>query len=346
MLNETHRKIIEAVIKKAVTVCPGSVPLIAVYGSAATGDVHEKSDLDLLIIAEDEKARALSESFILEDGDTGYDLYCTTWDMLEDDASCGHANISKLLDSVIVYAADDKPVIRLNELREKAKAILASPERFEKAAYALKCAKAALCDCMLDDPLSKVRTNAAGTIYYLLDTIMLYHGTYFRKGTKRTFEELAALDLPFDIKDGIIKVISAVTAAGIRSELLKLMKAVCGVMRFPHDKEAPSAENLSGTYEEMYSNWHGKMHEAAERNDIYSSFMSLAALQMMMHETADCTDINDMEIMDGFDPSDLAENEKVFGRALDKYLKEYTAIGLKPRRYKNAEDFSAAYTAK
>lgn len=34
-------------------VCPGALAMIGVYGSMLTGDVHEKSDLDLLIVIND-----------------------------------------------------------------------------------------------------------------------------------------------------------------------------------------------------------------------------------------------------------------------------------------------------
>ena len=50
-----NQKIIDAVIEKAHKVCPQSLALIGVYGSAATGDVYEKSDLDLLILSKNDE---------------------------------------------------------------------------------------------------------------------------------------------------------------------------------------------------------------------------------------------------------------------------------------------------
>ncbi len=54
-MNKVNQKIIDAVIEKAEQVCPGSLALIGVYGSAATGDEYEKSDLDLLILIQDDE---------------------------------------------------------------------------------------------------------------------------------------------------------------------------------------------------------------------------------------------------------------------------------------------------
>jgi len=50
-----NRKIIDAVIRKEQAVCPGAVALIGVYGSFMTGDVHPLSDLNLLILINDER---------------------------------------------------------------------------------------------------------------------------------------------------------------------------------------------------------------------------------------------------------------------------------------------------
>ena len=46
----SHEKMIEAVLEKSQRSCPDGLDLLGVYGSAATGDMHDRSDLDLLIV--------------------------------------------------------------------------------------------------------------------------------------------------------------------------------------------------------------------------------------------------------------------------------------------------------
>ena len=75
-----------------------------------------------------------------------------------------------------------------------------------------------------------------------------------------------------------------------------------GYLQVPKKKVLPSAENLRGTYEEMYSNWKNKMTEAAGRDDVYSSFMNLLSLQWMFYEIAECIAVDGFEIMDKFSP--------------------------------------------
>lgn len=41
-------------------------------------------------------------------------------DMLENDAQCGHAHLSRLFDSMIVYCKDKSALKRLDEIRRKA----------------------------------------------------------------------------------------------------------------------------------------------------------------------------------------------------------------------------------
>ncbi len=100
-LEERNQKIIDAVIKKANIVCPGALALIGINGSFMTGDFYEKSDLDLLILINDDRGWQLACTFIQDDLQVGHDIYCTTWEQLQKDARYEHPNISKLMDAKI-----------------------------------------------------------------------------------------------------------------------------------------------------------------------------------------------------------------------------------------------------
>ena len=127
-----NQKIIQAVIEKANKICPDSLALIGVYGSVAAEDEYEKSDLDLLILIEDDEGWKLGTGFILDDRNVGYDIYCTSLDGLRYDAECRHAHLSKLLDSRIVYVKNQDAYEELCALREQAKKLLESEERFRR----------------------------------------------------------------------------------------------------------------------------------------------------------------------------------------------------------------------
>lgn len=342
-MNDRNETMIDAVIKKADALCPDSLALIGVYGSVAAGDEYGKSDLDLMILINDENGQVLADGFIIDDVDIGYDLYCTSWDMLENDAQCGHAHLSKLFDSMIVYCKDKGALKRLDEIRRKAAELLASDKRYEKADQAYSDAKKMLAEVYLAQSLSKARSCAGAAIEFIENAVMLYNGQYFRKGTKRALDELKQLGLPFDLETRILAVIQAETVEKIRAELTEVFVLTDEYLQVSKKKETPSAENLSGTYEEMYSNWKNKMDEAAGRNDVYSSFMNLLSLQWMFYEIAECIAVDGFEIMDKFNPKNLEENVDVFIQALNKYLAEYEKVGICPKHFESMTEYAEDY---
>ncbi|MBQ3178409.1 MAG: nucleotidyltransferase domain-containing protein [Clostridia bacterium] len=341
--NPDQEKIIGAIIRKAEQVCPDSLALIGIYGSVATGDTHEKSDLDLLILINDADGIKVSDAFLQQDCGIGYDIYCTSWDMLTEDARCPHPHLAKLFDSRIVYVKDPVACIRLDALKKQASAILASEERYACADKLLRQAKEMYADCCLADSLSAARIAAGCCIQLLLDAVMLYHGAYFRRGTKRTFEELEQLHLPFSLEEPVTAVICAASVMDIQSHLTLLLRLVNNHLQHPKEKMTPTPENLRGTYEEMYSNWKNKMTEAAHRGDVFSSFMNLLSLQMMLGELETEFALEPIDVMQQFDPDNLSGNAVCFDRALQKYRSVYEKIGLPVREFADMDTFIHAY---
>ena len=342
-MKRSHEDIVTAVLTKAKS-CPGGLDLLGIYGSVATGDLHDGSDLDLLIVLhEEENWKTVTKTFILDDEKVGYDIYCTTWEMLEEDAECGHAQLGKLMDSELIYIRDEDVMEKLDGLRRKAAGILGSDERFGKAGEALQRSFMPYAAAMTAETMAVKRTASAYVISTLLDAVMLFNGRYFRKGTKRTFEELQGLSLPEHFEEDILRTVNAESSGELDKALTGLLR---GAMRFlsrEEDKEAPTAEKLRGTYEEMYSNWRNKVAEAAARSDVFSSFMNMAFLQYMLEQIAAETAIPDYAVMEDFSPDDLEANVKIFDSVLDRYLQEYRKAGMEQVRYPDSDAFVSAY---
>ena len=93
-LENRNRRIVEAVLQKEKILCPGAVALIGIYGSFQTGEVHPLSDLDLLILINDDRGWQLATAFIQDDLGVGHDIYCTSWDSLRQDACFSHPHMS------------------------------------------------------------------------------------------------------------------------------------------------------------------------------------------------------------------------------------------------------------
>ena len=345
MLKEDYGRMVEAIRQKASVLCPDSLEMIGVYGSCATGDTHEKSDLDLLILIRDEAGRCLADGFILDDCGIGFDFYCTTWKMLEEDAECGHPHLGKLMDAKVLWVRDHRATERMEDLRARAASVLASEARFTKAEAAFGRGKKAFAECCLAESLSHARYHAAGAMYEGLSALMLSRGRYFRRGVKRTLEEASDAAPTWDVGAATATVMEAETVEALREALRIWLRGVRAHMAtaMPPERATPCRENLAGTYEEMVSNWRNKMDEAADREDPFSSFMNLASLQGMLDGMAAEVDMPAVDAMAEFDPRDLRRNGQVFDRALAEYLEVYRRAGMEPKRYADVEAFIADY---
>lgn len=344
-MNHVNQKIIRAVIEKAEKVCPDSLALIGVYGSVITGDEYDKSDLDLLILIQNDEGRQLGTGFILDDRKVGYDIYCTDRNGLRYDAECHHARISKLMDSEIVYVKDRAAYDELCRLREQAKQFLVSAERFQRVNELTDRAKISLANAYLHDGLGQVRLDAFGVIYYLTDAIMLFHGKYFKLGTKRMLEELRALPVEEVFVENLKNIASCKDVSEIRALSKNLLLYTEKLFKQKNEKEKPS-EKLSGTYEEMYSDWRNKVEEAAKQNDVFSSFINMCNLQYMFTELSSEIAIGTYDIMEEYDPDRLENNVRLFDACLQKYEKVYAKAGIEIRRFHSVDEFISDYLKK
>ena len=347
-----NRKIIDAVIRKEQAVCPGSVALIGIYGSFQTGDIHPLSDLDLLILINDDRGWQLGKAFVQEDLGVGHDIYCTSWESLRQDAEYEHPHISKLMDSQIVYCADEKYREELETLREQVRRKLAEPfgeEDYRKAEKELKEARCCFADAMTAEELNDVRRSVGGAVYFAENALALLNKTYFRKGVSRRYEELEAMEKKPDNLCGMIEsVLAATTVNGLKEQLTLLMKRLDSCFRqvrrqLPRERKPAGADTLSGTYEEMFSNWHGKMVQAAEKGDRHLAFMSLESLNEMLNDISSEVDIGTYDVLSAYDPGDLRKTAEGLEKNLKDYLQEYDRAGIKANCFPGIDAFIASY---
>lgn len=346
-----NQKIINAIIEKANKICPESLALIGIYGSFAAGDFYEKSDLDLLILINDHKGWQLGSTFIQDDLEVGHDIYCTTWENLQNAALYNDPNIAKLMDSEIVYCSDEKYMKELETLRKKAADILQKPfsnEDYAKAENTLKEAEHFYMWAITAEKITDIRAQTGYALYYIENAVAMLNKKYFRYGTKRIYEELEAMEhKPAGLREMIENILSANSAEQIKNALTVLMRETVRVFQsvkaaIPAQKK-PTADVIGGTYEEMFSNWRNKMYEASKRQDRHLAFMSIANLNAMLSEICAEAEIGDYNVFDVYDPNDLQKTAQAFDNFLKEYLNEYQKSGLEPNRFKDIDLFVEYY---
>ncbi|MBC8531305.1 nucleotidyltransferase domain-containing protein [Gehongia tenuis] len=342
-------RIVAAIIQRAQKQCPGSLALIGVFGSFLTGAVHEKSDLDLLIVVNDERgSKALSQCFIM-DG-IGFDLYCTPWNALEADAKYTHPHLLKLMNSKILYCGDESYQQRLQALRDEARQRMAgalSWSVYHAAQNYLSSALKALgALTLLEDPAS-CRYQSVFLIHALEDALCMLNQTYYQLGTKKRSEELASFPrLPADFMNVHRRAVEADTLSEIKessTRLARIVNAYFEDIKAGLARPAPTAGDLRGSYEEMFSNWRNKMRRAAKENDLYLSLTSAAAFQACLLEFSELFDLPSFDMMSRFESKDLIKSAEAFDAVLDAYRGEYRKAGLTVQQYTGIDDFEQQY---
>lgn len=354
-LEKRNQKIIDAIIEKANLVCPGSLALIGINGSFMTGDYHQKSDLDLLILINDDRGWQLGSTFIQDDLQVGHDIYCTSWEGLQNDARYEHPNISKLMDAKIVYCADEKYKRELERLRKQVKDKLSMPfdkEDYDKAENMLKEAEHCYTMAMLSENKSEVLDWTGGVIYYIENAIAMLNKKYFRYGVKRTYEELSAMKTkPERFCELIDNTILAESVKAVKEHVSVLIKETIAVFNdmkktITPQKKSATKEELTGTYEEMYSNWRNKMYLAAETGNAHLAFMSIFSANHMFSEIYESVDIAKYDAFIGYNPQDLKQTAKSYSEIMEEYLKEYRKAGIQEKRYCDIDKFVVEYQKK
>ena len=246
------------------------------------------------------------------------------------------------MDSEVIYVKNHKAYDELCKLREETKLFLESDERFQRVNELITKAKVAYADSLLCDTLGKVRLNAFNVMDCLLNAVMLDHGKYFRLGVKITFEEIANLPVEAEFSDNVRKIAESKEISEIRDLLKRLLLYAERYIHQEKQKEEPSVA-LTGTYEELYSNWRNKVEEAAINSDVFSLFINMCCFHYMLSDISSEFNIGDYNIMEEYNPENLTDNVLIY----DKYLKEYekvcNKVGIQIQRFSDVDAFVADY---
>jgi predicted nucleotidyltransferase len=348
-LKQKNKELIDILIQKVRKEYENDIDLIGVYGSFFTGDFHEKSDLDLLVVLNNERGWGFSTCFIL-DG-VGYDLYGSPWTKLEKMASFDHTFVSHVIDVDIVYCREPECRNRFIQLRQKALDIINNPittELLEKSKKHLEDATFAYGKMMLEDEIGAARKLSGDIIYHLTNTVCFLNHSYFKLGVKHQLEEMLAMKrVPKHFDEYFNDVMHAASVTAIKEAAAKLVKTVKElydeITEETLEKVVPTKDNLKGTYEEIWSNWKNKIQYAVDYNDKLLAFSSGASCQEFydeMHLERGTASIN---LMKHFQANNLDSFAKAFEEAMELYKEEYDKLQMEVLTYDSIDAFRKDY---
>ena len=187
-------------------------------------------------------------------------------------------------------------------------------------------------------------------VYCLEDGLAMLNKRYYKVGVKDRFEELASLEKrPDDLCALIDMVAAAEDADELRKAATELLFRVTGTFRearvaLEPAKKAPGPDDLEGTWEEMVSNWRGKMRLTAETGDRHLALMSLLSFRTMLEgEIGSAYEIGTYDVMAAYDPDDLEATATAFETLLARYKQTCEQAGADLRQYGDVEEFIEDY---
>ena len=354
-----NNRIIEVIMKEMKDKCPDAIDLIGIAGSFCNGDIYKKSDLDLVIISNNDSAKCLDKCFIIDD--VAFDIYTQGWQRFETMAKYKHPYVTKLFDLNIVYSRN-KDVVK--------------KYKFYQALLQSNMNNTELVNAHIGSHFTKVLGSVSslqnvsnmGVAYRKLSRIIkeiefilfMINRTYVKRGTKRIPEEIASLKiLPKDFLPIYNDMVNCKTLEEIKSKSLLItssIKELLDNMSISYEliednkkdftKKVINATDLLGTYEEIYSNWKNKMYHAIDINSVYLSFVTMSACQEFYDEMSDRFDIPRIELLEKYNPDDLKGNANSFDNSLNEWKKLYDMFELTVQYYSNLEEFENLYKEK
>ena len=344
-LFDKNNAIINMVIGRAKRDFPEDIAIIGLTGSFSTGDFHEKSDLDLIIINNTDRGWEIASCFILED--VGYDIYCTPWETrIEAEASLKSPMISCLVDLQILYCAKPEYLDKFNSYRQRALDALERPigkECIERAKECINNAKQEYANTLLSDNVGTVRYAAGRALSNVINAIVNLNNTYFKRGIKRYLEQLATFQyIPDGFEKKYMAVVSAKTIYEIRDATCEMLKTIIALYDEMYEKlvkqPLPTYDNLCGTYEELWCNCRNKVIASTESKDKSYVYHVALGAQAFLNEMTEDRGTKKFDLMKHFDAENLPAFKEAFLRVMDEYLDEYNKVGRKVERYASLEE--------
>lgn len=349
-LEDKNKKLIDMVIERAKRDFPNDIALIALTGSFSTGNFHEKSDLDLIIINNTAEGWGIADGFIF--ADVGYDLYCNSWQSIED--AIKNNGVTSIIDWQVFYYAKLEYLEKFNSLKAQVEENLKLPinkDCLDRAKKHIDLMKQYLSEVFLSDDVCKVKYASGCLLANVVTTLVRLNNSYIKRGIRRDMVELLSYKfLPNDFEKSYMAVVNANTIDELRDSSTRLAKSVVQLyetmLRDLVEQPKPTHENLRGTYEECWCNLRNKIIRATAIGDALYAFDVAVGAQAYFDEMTEERGTVKINLMQYFDANNLDIFKDAFLEAMEKYRAEYDKVGRKIARFDTYEELYNYYMDK
>lgn len=358
---DRNKKILKEVMSKIDRTCPNAIDMVAIGGSFASNEYYEKSDLDIVIIRNNEEAKEISTSFIMDD--IGYDIYTSSWDDLKNISKYENPYVSKLKQLDIIYTKNDEVKEKYKELQADLNDNMHNDELIKSNISKLfSKILSNYNDIMNCENISNAYKILGNFMYNLENIFYLLNGKYIEHGVKGIPVEISKMDnIPRDIVSKYYRLPDATGINEIIEKMFEIEKSLETFLKGKDinvdyekedeiivDKEELKREDLKGSFEKLYSNYYNKLKHAYEINDKYLSFRTMINAQRFYDEYSSKYNLEEIDLIGNYNPNNLKSNHGSFVSTLlnwkklcDLYSNRIKIISNITELYDNSEYFKA-----
>ncbi|MCI9436670.1 MAG: hypothetical protein HFH85_05790 [Lachnospiraceae bacterium] len=294
------------------------------------------------------KGEELARTFIL--GGVGYDIWCVSWERLEQFAELKEYNITCLADAELLYARTEEDRKRFLALRRTLAENLHHPVLMRSLALEAYAQAKSLYSELLFAREGDVKMGAGYVLDYLAKAVAFTNHTYFKHAQTAQPEELARMPL---VPDGFTDLyLDIIRDRDEERQKEKCYRIICMVQDFllqnaPQGTDStkdsvPCPEHhfqdLADWYGELSYTWLRLRHYTSEK-DAAKSYMWGIYLQSELNQVCGDFGLRKMDLMSAFD----AENLQALAERADCLEQEMRRLitegGGRIHEYAETEDF-------
>ena len=347
-LYDYNDSIIKKVLDKIKSEYQETIDLVGISGSFCSGLFYQKSDLDLLIVANG-NADSISKCFIMDS--IGQDIYYKNWYDLEQMAEYDSMFVTKLKELNIIYLKNENVLKKYKALQDRLNSNVNNEEKCIKKInnYYIK----------IINNLNKLKSvttlNECYKIVGLMmndieNMIFIYNKRYLFGGTKNILSEMTTMiKIPGDFVEKYKKILELkniedikLWAESIVDMLKKYFKFDVSNIQIKREESTEkikiTKEDLIGSYEELYSNYYNKLLYASKTNNKFLSFRTMIDAQCFVDEFTNRFDISNFKLLKSYTPDNLASNVEAFEMLLKEWKKLYDIFEIRIEKYDSIDE--------
>lgn len=279
---DRNQRIINILIKTIETKYKNDIAMLVLYGNKKTSNDGNEG-VELYFIPSNDRGRELSCQFIVEG--VSYDVFPMRWERLIANAAMDSPQAYLLLDTEILYCANDEALHRFQQLKSSVSLLLGGEydeALINKAYEYFNESYIYLYNMLTFKDLGTIRLEAGKLLNKIATALGFANRSYNSNGNGSVLRDSFDLEeLPRDYSDLVDSILFATAAEEVSNKCLELVHSTRDFLlnkKKAHAQEESFDTLFVGYYEELKKSIN-KCQNAVEHNDYYKLYELCSYMQ-------------------------------------------------------------------